>query len=200
MQGDPCYFESFLTRLGFQTEEATGEHVSLVWRGARFPGFICLGTAAALLFLSVPVIEAIRSQGWGGTAASLWYFPAMNLFLVCAAVFLLSLKRCIRVDRRSCRVLISKRSLWRRRELVVNFTEIGALKVGTDMVYSGLALAGSTTGQRFFPATSLRLVLISGDTVLLDRGTKNRVLALAIRLEQIIKKPMIDSEKNTSHN
>ena len=53
-------------------------------------------------------------------------------------------------------------------------------------------------GQRFFPATSLRLVLAGGATVLLDRGSKGRIRDLAHHLKQILIKPVFENEKNSS--
>ena len=123
----------------------------------------------------------------------------MNLILFCVGAFLLSLKRSILMDQRSRRVRISKRSLWNHREIVIGFAEIDGLQIGTDLVYSGPALAGSTVGQRFFPATSLRLVLADGATVLLDRGGKGRIRDLALRLKEILHKPVFESEKISSH-
>ncbi|MFQ5542163.1 MAG: hypothetical protein ACE5E2_04980 [Candidatus Binatia bacterium] len=189
MKGQPSNFESLVTHLGFQTHEESEDQLSLVWRGTRFPGYLCLGVSLALLFLSVPVMEAIRIRGLGSTAASLWYFPVMNLILFCVAVFLLSLKRVIIIDQRSQQVYLYRKSLLRRRDLEVDFSEIENLRLGTDMVYSGPALAGSTTGQSFFPASALRLVLTSGETVLMDRGSKRRIEDLARRLSRFLCKP-----------
>ena len=200
MKGQPSHFESFVTRLGFQTHEETEDRLSLIWRGTRFPGYLCLGFSLALLFLSVPVMEAIRIRGLASTAASLWYFPVMNLILFCAAIFLLSLKRVIIMDQRSQQVYLYKRSLLRRRDLEMNFSEIVTLRLGTDMVYSGPALAGSTTGQSFFPASALRLVLTSGETVLMDRGNKRRIEDLARRLSRYLRKPITSESINTTQS
>ena len=119
MDGDPRRFETFFSRLGFRLEEESPERLTFVWRGGRFPGSLCLGTAFLLLLLSVPVLTALHSHGWMGAAASLWYFPAMNLILFAVAFFLLSLKRQILIDRSNGRVLISRRSLWRRHAICV---------------------------------------------------------------------------------
>ncbi len=73
------------------------------------------------------------------------------------------------------------------------FGEIAALQVGTDMVYSGLAVAGSTMGQSRFPTASLRLALNGGETVLLDRGTKQRIRDLALRINRHLDKPITDN-------
>jgi hypothetical protein len=200
MRGQPSHFESFVTHLGFQTHEEREDRLSLVWQGTRFPGYLCLGVSLALLFLSVPVMEAIRIRGLDGTAASLWYFPVMNLILFCVAVFLFSLKRLIIIDQRSQQVYFFKRSLLRRRDLEVDFSEIVTLRLGTDMVYSGPALAGSTTGQSFFPGSALRLVLTSGETVLMDRGNKRRIEDLAGRLSRFLGKPITSESKNTTQS
>jgi hypothetical protein len=143
MEGDPRHFESFISRLGFQVHREDSHGVRLVWHSTRYPGLLCLGLSLALLFLSVPVLQAILIQGTDSTAMSLWYFPAMNLILFCVALFLLSLNRTTVIDQRSKRVLLSKRSVLRRRDLAVVFGEIAALRVGTDMVYSGPAVAGT---------------------------------------------------------
>lgn len=198
MRGHPSRFESFVTRLEFQTDEEGEDRLSLVWRGARFPGYLCLGLSLALLILSVPIMEAIRIRGLGTTVASLWYFPVMNIILFGVAAFLLSLKRVIVMDQGSHQVYLLKKSLLRRSDLAVNFSEIVALRLGTDMVYSGPVLAGSTSGQSFFPASALRLVLTSGETVLLDRGNKSRMEDLARRLSSCLCKPITSESKNTT--
>ncbi len=193
MEGDPRHFETFISRLGFQIHQEDSYGVRLVWRGTRYPGFLCLGLSLALLFLSVPVIRAILIRGMDSTAMSLWYFPTMNLILFCVALFLLSLNRTTVIDQRSKRVLLSKRSILKRRSLAVAFGEIAALRVGTDMVYSGLAVAGSTMGQSRFPSASLRLALNSGETVLLDRGSEQKIHDLALRINRFLDKPITDN-------
>jgi hypothetical protein len=198
MRGHPSRFESYVTRLEFQTDEEGEGRLSLVWRGARFPGYLCLGLSLALLILSVPIMEAIRTRGFETTAASLWYFPVMNIILFGVAAFLLSLKRVIVMDQGSHQVYLLKKSLLRRSDLAVSFSEIVALRLGTDMVYSGPVLAGSTAGQSFFPASALRLVLASGETVLLDRGNKSRMEDLARQLSRCLCKPITSESKNTT--
>lgn len=198
MRGHPSRFESYVTRLEFQTDEEGEGRLSLVWRGARFPGYLCLGLSLALLILSVPIMEAIRTRGFETTAASLWYFPVMNIILFGVAAFLLSLKRVIVMDQGAHQVYLLKKSLLRRSDLAVSFSEIVALRLGTDMVYSGPVLAGSTAGQSFFPASALRLVLASGETVLLDRGNKSRMEDLARQLSRCLCKPITSESKNTT--
>ena len=193
MEGDPRHFESFISRLGFQIQQEDSHGVKLVWRGTRYPGFLCLGLYLALLILSVPVLWAILIRGMDSTAMSLWTFPTMNLILFCVALFLLSLNRTTVIDQGSKRVLLSKRSILKRRDLTVAFGEIAALQVGTDMVYSGLAVAGSTMGQSRFPTASLRLALKGGETILLDRGTKQKIHDLALRINRFLDKPITDN-------
>ncbi len=183
-------FESIGSRLGFRVDEENRDRLSLVWQGGRFPGFLCLGVSLALLFLSVPITLAIHLQGLDSSASSLWYFPVMNLITFAVAIFLLFLKRTIIIDHGSRRIYLSKRSLFRRNDLSVDFRDIVALRRGTDMIYSGPALAGSTAGQTHFPAASLRLVLANGETVLLDRGGERMILDLTHRLNRFLDKPI----------
>ena len=188
----PHHFESFFTRLGLQVHEENTHHTSLVWHGMRFPGWLCLGLSVVLLFVSLPVVQAIHLQGLGSVAGSLWYFPAMNIVLFFVAAYLLSLGRRIVIDHEARRLFVSKKSLFHRRVLEVEFSDIRALRLGTDMVYSGPVLAGSTTGQSFFPASSLRLVLSNGETLLLDRGEKKRMKLLARQVEHLVDRPVTD--------
>ena len=81
MIGDPQEFEAIGNRLGFRPVEETPRKLLLRWQGARFPAFLCLGIAILLLFVSVPIVEALRLRGFVGPAGSLWYFPLMNLIL-----------------------------------------------------------------------------------------------------------------------
>src|SRR5262249_10977666 len=175
--------------LGFRIVEDDAAKLSLVWQGARFPAFLCLGIALALGFISVPIVEALRRRGFAGPAASLWYFPVMNLVLLGIAAFLLSVKRHIVVEKLSRPVTLTKRSLFRRVRLSVNYDEIAALRVAADQVYSGFALAGSSAAETY-PVTSLRLVLKDNATVLMDRGGKKRLEELAARIAGIVGKPV----------
>ena len=156
MTGDPRHFESIGSRLGFRAEPSADGELNLVWRGGRFPALLCLGIAAFLLLLSVPVFLAIRTQGLDSAVGNLWYFPTMNVVLFGVALFLLTLKRVIRIDRRAGKVYMTRSSLLMRRRLTVEFDEVRALRVADDQVYSGFAVAGSTAGQKWFPARSLR--------------------------------------------
>ena len=144
MTGDPRHFESIGSRLGFRAEPSADGEISLVWRGGRFPAVLCLGLAAFLLLLSVPVFLAIRTQGLDSAVGNLWYFPTMNVVLFGVALFLLTLKRVIRIDRRAGKVYMTRSSLLMRRRLTVEFDEVRALRVADDQVYSGFAVAGST--------------------------------------------------------
>jgi len=192
MVGDPGHFESIGSRLGFRTQIANDDQIRLVWYGGRFPAFLCLGVAAFLLLLSVPVYQAIRIHGLNSPVGSLWYFPVMNVVLLGVVGFLLSLKRVIAVDRVAGEISLTKRNLWSRRQLIVNFEEVQAIRLGNDQVYSGFAVAGSTAGEKSFPALSLRLVLPGSKSVLLERGAGRRTRELATRLSAFIGKPVQD--------
>jgi hypothetical protein len=117
----------------------------------------------------------------------------MNFLLASVAFFLISLKRTIVLDRIANTVSLTKRSLWTRRSLTVEFPEIAGLRLGTDQVYGGFAVAGSTAGVKSFPASSLRLLLSDGETVLLDRGGKKRLGELADLLGRFLTKPVAES-------
>lgn len=193
MQGNPAHFEAIGSRLGFRIAADEPAKLVLVWQGARFPAFLCLGIALALLFISVPIIEALRQRGFQGPAASLWYFPLMNLVLLGIAAFLLSVKRTIVLDRSGQKICLYKRSIFRTRRLCANNDEVTALKIGTDQVYSGFALAGSSAAETY-SVPSLRLILKNGEAVLLDRGGAKRLEDFAKRLSPLIEKPLIRGE------
>ncbi|HEX9444424.1 MAG TPA: hypothetical protein VGA73_09905 [Candidatus Binatia bacterium] len=181
MHGTPSHFEAIGSRLGFSVAEDGPERLALVWQGARFPAFLCLGIALALCFISVPIVLALRARGFEGPAASLWYFPLMNLVLFGIAAFLLSIKRTVLLDRARRTVALTKQSVFRAVRLDVSFDEIAALRLASDEVYSGFALAGSSAAETY-QVPSLRLVLRDGDTVLIDRGGGKKLAALAERL------------------
>ncbi len=190
MTGDPRHFESIGNRLGFRAIPSGDDEIHLVWRGGRFPALLCLGIAAFLLLLSVPVFLAILAHGLDSAVGNLWYFPAMNVVLFKVAVFLLTLKRTIRIDRRAGEVHLSRTSLFMRRRLTLGFQEVRTVSVADDQVYSGFAVAGSTAGQKSFPARSLRLVLSGSQSVLLDRGGGRRLDELAERIGRLMDKPV----------
>src|SRR4029077_15993286 len=120
------------------------------------PAFLCLGIAFVLLFISIPIVQAIRLRGFAGPAGSLWYFPLMNLILFGISVYLLSQKRTIVIDASLEKVTLAPRSLYRTALLIMSYGEIGQLKLGVDQVYNGFAIAGSSAAQSF-PVPALRL-------------------------------------------
>lgn len=193
MTGDPRHFESIGNRLGFRAEPAGADEIRLVWRGGRFPAALCFGIAVLLLLLSAPVFQAIRAQGLHSPAGNLWYFPAMNAVLFGVALFLLTLKRAIRIDRRAGKVHMTRASLLGRRRLTLDFDEVRGLRLADDQVYSGYAVAGSTAGRKSFPARSLRLLLSDSRSVLLDRGGGKRLADLAERIGRFMDKPVESS-------
>jgi hypothetical protein len=193
MNGNPAHFEAIGSRLGFRIAADEPAKLVLVWQGARFPAFLCLGIALALLFISVPIIEALRQRGFEGPAASLWYFPLMNLILLGIAVYLLSVKRTIVFDRNEQTIYLYKRSIFRTRRFCANNDEVTSLKIGTDQVYSGFALAGSSAAETY-SIPSLRLMLKNGEAVLLDRGGIKRLEDFAKRLSPLIDKPLTREE------
>jgi hypothetical protein len=195
MQGDPRHFESVGSRFGFQVETESPQELRLVWRGSRFPAFLCLGISLALLSLSVPIAQAIALHGLGNRVGSLWYFPVMNLILFGVAIFLISLNRRIRVDRKARLFSLSKGSLFGSRKLIADLNEIADLRLGNDAVYSGIGVAGTTQGQSYFPAFSLRLRLTEGGTVLLDRAGTKRLENLAECLSRVLDKPIVREEE-----
>lgn len=196
MDGDPAQFEAIGNRLGFRIDEETAKKFRLVWHGARFPAFLCLGIAILLLFVSVPIVTAIRLRGFVGPAGALWYFPLMNVVLFGLSLYLLSQKRIILVDPTARTVTLSRRSLHRMTTLRVTFTEIEKIGLGVDRVYSGFAVAGSSAAESF-PVPSLRLFVGGGASVLLDRGGVRKLEDLGQRLSHRIGKPLeIDSALN----
>ncbi len=187
MKGNPSEFEAIGSRLGFRVERQDEHRLSLKWQGTRFPALLCLGIAVALLFLSVPILQALRLRGFEGPAGALWYFPIMNFVLLGISFFLFSLKRTILVDRRSKQLIFYKRSFLRRALLTVNFDEVTGLWLGMDQVYSGFAVAGSSANESF-PVPSLRLSLRKEATLLVDRGGVKRLQELGERLSRFLGK------------
>lgn len=187
MRATPSDFEAIGSRLGFRVAAETPERLVMVWRVPRFPALLCLGMALALALISAPIVEAIRQRGFAGPAASLWYFPVMNVILLGIAAYLLSIKRLIAVDRAARAVTLTRRSLFRTFTLRLSYDEIAALRLGTDRVYSGFALAGSSAAETY-PVASLRLELKSGETVLLDRGGQKRLESFGEHVAKLIEK------------
>jgi hypothetical protein len=198
MHGNPSAFEALGSRLGFRLIEDNAEKIVLVWQGARFPAFLCLGIAVALMFISVPIVEALRQRGFEGPAASLWYFPLMNLALLGISFYLLSLKRTIAVDAKDKTIVLSMRTLLRRSQLRLNWDEVKALRLGVDQVYSGFAIAGSSAAETY-SVPSLRLVLDNGGTILLDRSGMKKLESLAERLRSLLNKDVV-TQQPASHS
>jgi hypothetical protein len=188
MQGNPANFDAIGNRLGFQIAENSTQRLKLIWRGPRFPAYLCLSIAILLLFISVPIIEAIRLRGFIGPAASLWYFPLMNMILFGIAFYLLTLKRTILFDHETETITLMTRSLFNRLSLSASYAEIEQVNLSFDQVYNGFAVAGSSAAEKF-PVPSLRLFLISGDSVLLDRGSRSRLKELGKQIGERLRRP-----------
>ena len=189
MNGKPAQFEAVGARLGFSVAERTPERLRLLWRGPRFPALLCLGIALLLLFVSVPIVQALHLRGFTGPAASLWYFPLMNLILFGIAMFLVTQRRTIEIDGRAQTITLRRQSLYRSILFRASFNEIACLKLGVDQVQSGFALGGSTAAQTF-AVPSLRLDLANGDIVLLDRGSFRKLAELGKVVSERIAKPL----------
>jgi len=189
MIGDPAQFETIGNRLGFEIVENTREKLRLVWHGARFPAFLCLGIAVLLLFVSVPIIEALRVRGFAGPAGALWYFPLMNFILFAIALFLVTQRRVIELDSRARQVILRRHSLYRSIVLSASYDEIDKFKLGFDQVYSGFALGGSTAAQKF-SVPALRMVLRDGAAVLLDRGSVRKLRELGKLASELLYRPL----------
>ncbi|MGH7875994.1 MAG: hypothetical protein ACREQO_27710 [Candidatus Binatia bacterium] len=164
------------------------------WQGARFPAFLCLGIALLLLFVSVPIIQALVLRGFVGPASSLWYFPLMNIVLFGIAIFLVTQRRIIEIDNHARKITLIRRSLYRSTILRVSYDEIEEIRLGIDEIQSGFAVGGSTAAEKF-PVPALRLKIINGGSVLLDRGSFRR-LGEAGKLigERLGKSLVIDSQ------
>jgi len=189
MIGDPAQFETIGNRLGFEIVENTREKLRLVWQGARFPAFLCLGIALLLLFVSVPIVEALRLRGFAGPAGALWYFPLMNFILFAIALFLVTQRRVIELDSRARQVILRRHSLYRSIVLSASYDEIDKFKLGFDQVYSGFALGGSTAAQKF-SVPALRMVLRDGAAVLLDRGSVRKLRELGKLASELLSRPL----------
>jgi len=200
MIGDPAQFEAIGNRLGFRAVEETPRKLLLRWQGARFPAFLCLGIALLLLFVSVPIVEALRLRGFVGPAGSLWYFPVMNLILFGISIFLITQRRTIEVDSEARKIMLRRQSLYRTISFAASYEEIDKVTLRVDQVYSGFAIAGSAAAQSF-PIPALRLMLKSGDNVLLDRGSFRKLADLGKLVSERITKPLeIDPELQAQTN
>jgi hypothetical protein len=185
MKGNPADFETIGNRIGFRVLEESADRLRLFWEGPRFPAFLCLGIALLLLFVSIPIAQAIYLNGFASRAASLWYFPLMNLVLIGIAFYLLSQQRWIIIESKERAIILRKRNLLGAVSLRLSVAEVDQLKLGIDQVYSGFAVAGSSAAQSF-AVPSLRLSLMGGATVLLDRGSARRLEELGNKLAQWI--------------
>jgi hypothetical protein len=170
MIGDPAQFEALGNRLGFAIVEQTSDILRLHWQGARFPAFLCLGIALLLLFVSVPITQALILRGFVGPASSLWYFPLMNLVLFGISIFLVTQRRFIKIDNHTRTITLTRRSLYRSVIFRASYDDVDEIRLAVDKIQSGFAVGGSTAAQEF-PVPALRLALANGDSVLLDRGS-----------------------------
>ena len=189
MIGEPAQFEAIGNRLGFRVVEQSPRMLRLRWQGARFPAFLCLGIALLLLFISVPIVQALQLRGFIGPAASLWYFPLMNLILFGIAIFLITQRRVIEVDGAARQITLYRRSFYRTIALNASYDEISKVKLSLDQVYSGFALGGSTAAEKF-PIPALRMVLKTQEAVLLDRGSFRRLAEIGKLIGERINKPL----------
>jgi len=187
MIGDPTQFEAIGNRLGFTVVEETPEKLRLRWQGARFPAFLCLGIALMLLFVSIPIIQALLLRGFVGPAGSLWYFPLMNLVLFGISILLVTQRRTIEIDGTTGEVTLQRLSLYRSTVLKVSVEEIARVTLSNDQVSSGFAVGGSTAAQSF-PVPALRLIFTDGESVLLDRGSLRRLRNLGTLVSQRVRK------------
>jgi len=174
MIGDPSQFEAIGNRLGFSIVEDSPERLRLTWQGARFPAFLCVGIAVLLLFVSIPILQALSLRGFVGPAGSLWYFPLMNLVLFGIAIFLVTQRRTIEFDSRAKSFVLRRQSLYRRTTLTASFNEIEKITLSIDEVFSGFAIGGSTAAESF-PVPALRIYFKDDRAALLDRGSMRRL-------------------------
>jgi hypothetical protein len=189
MIGNCAQFEAIGSRLGFRVVEQTPQQLRMLWQGARFPAFLCLGIALLLLFVSVPILQALRLRGFIGPAGSLWYFPLMNLVLFGISVFLITQRRTIIVDGQARLLTLRRQSLYRSIELNASYDEIEKVTLGIDQVYSGFALGGSTAADKY-PVPALRASLTNGEAVLLDRGGYRKLVELGNLISERLARPL----------
>ncbi|MBM2806474.1 MAG: hypothetical protein HW419_4367 [Deltaproteobacteria bacterium] len=189
MTGDPAQFEAIGNRLGFTIVEDSPERLRLSWQGARFPAFLCVGMAVLLLFISVPILQALHVRGFVGPAGSLWYFPLMNLVLFGIAIFLVTQRRTIEFDSEKKSLELCRRSLYRKIRLTAGFDEIDKITLGIDQVSSGFSMGGSTAAESF-PVPALRIHISGTDAALLDRGSLRRLDEAGKKIAARIGKPL----------
>src|SRR4051812_32833484 len=189
MQGNLTSFEAIGNRLGFRIVEDTEKALKLVWHGPWFPAWLCLGIAVLLLFVSLPIVEALRLRGPVGPAASLWYFPLMNAVLFGIALYLLTLRRSILFEHEAQKVTFKRDSLFRHAKVSLGYSEVRRVNLGLDQVYNGFAVAGSSAAE-MFPVPSLRLFLTGGESVLVDRGSRARLKEIGRRVSRALEKSL----------
>lgn len=189
MEGQSTQFESIGSRLGFRVVEQNSRWLKLAWQGPRFPAFLCFGISVLMLFVSVPIVQALRWRGFVGPAGSLWYFPLMNLILLGISLYLISQKRTVVIDSTAQTVTLSRRSLYRHTLLALSYSEIDKLELSLDQVYSGFSVAGSSAAQSF-PVPSLRLIASNGESILIDRGSKRKLAELGKNISERLVKPL----------
>lgn len=189
MEGQPAQFESMGSRLGFRIVEENSRWLKLGWQGPRFPAFLCFGISVLMLFVSVPIIQALRWRGFVGPAGSLWYFPLMNLILLGISLYLMSQKRTVVIDSAGRTVTLTRRSLHRQNVLALSYSEIDKIELGLDQVYSGFSVAGSSAAQSF-PVPSLRLIACDGGSILIDRGSKRKLAELGKSISERLARPL----------
>ena len=189
MIGDPSQFEAIGNRLGFTIVEDSPDRLRLSWQGARFPAFLCLGIAGMLLFVSVPILQALYVRGFVGPAGSLWYFPLMNLVLFVIAIFLITQRRTIEFDSRAKSFALCRQSLYRKTMLMASFNDIEKITLSIDQVFSGFAIGGSTAAESF-PVPALRVYFKGDLAALLDRGSMRRLEESGKRIAERIGKTL----------
>jgi hypothetical protein len=194
MIGNPAQFEAIGNRLGFRIVEESPARLKLLWQGARFPAFLCLAIALLLLFVSVPILQALHLRGFVGPAGSLWYFPLMNLILFGISFFLLTQRRTIEFNSQSQGFELRRQSLYRTDRLTASFSEIAKISLGIDQVFSGFAIGGSTADQSF-PTPALRIRFKDDQAALLDRGGYRRLEEIGKKISERIGKPFEISEE-----
>lgn len=199
MIGDPSQFETIGNRLGFRVIEASPEKAKLLWQGARFPAFLCLGIALLLLFVSVPIVQALRLRGFVGPAGSLWYFPLMNLVLFGISFFLVTQRRTIEVNSQTRQVTLRRQSLYRSTVLSLSYDEVAEVQLGIDEIEGGFALGGSTAAQKF-PVPALRLSIANGGNALLDRGSQRKLGEIGKLVSDRLAKPLTIEPRLQSHS
>jgi hypothetical protein len=189
MEGQPARFESIGNRLGFRIVEENSRWLRLAWQAPRFPAFLCLGIAVLLLFVSVPIIQALKLRGFVGPAGSLWYFPLMNLVLFGISLYLIFQRRTIVIDSVAQKVTLTRRTLRHSDVLSLGYNEIDKVQLALDEVYSGFSVAGSSAAQSF-PVPSLRLILTDGKSILLDRGNRRKLAELGKKISERLKQAL----------